>query len=79
MQHVTVLLLALLFVMPCTAAPALPMADDPRQPCGGYYACIERGARTKAPEHGLAMLDIRVPLRPVTTDLPSAGPPASRR
>ncbi|HZT49332.1 MAG TPA: hypothetical protein VFA64_15260 [Hyphomicrobiaceae bacterium] len=78
MQRITVLLLALLFAAPSAAMPADPMADDPKQPCGGYYACIERGARVKAPEHELIMLDTRVPLRPAPADLPSAASPASK-
>jgi hypothetical protein len=79
MQHVTVLLLALLFVTPCAAAPAPPMADDPRRPCGGFYACIERGAGVKASERRLAILNSQVPLRPEPTDLPSAGSAAPKR
>lgn len=78
MQHITVLLLAFLLTAPSAARPADPMVDDPKQPCGGYYACVERGDGMKAPGHELTMLNTRVPPRPVPTDLPSAHAPAAK-
>jgi hypothetical protein len=77
MQHVSVLLWSLLLTVPygapAAAAPAHPMADDAKERCGGYYACIERRSEAGVSPRRLAMLDTQLPSRPEPSDLPSAA------